>query len=214
MKHAAIVPIVFAACLFCLGAAAEEGRFLDLSGGQVPNSEAAGRFESAQDCGTRHDGFRIDPLPGDWLIPLAEQRSHRGFRGKATSTRRHSTLAVAKISPVAPKPLRLEDIRPALERKLKRAEENGRIRDSRCRISDGTRNGAPTLELRTECIDTGTAPESKMISVGFVVVTADNRMLVVSVSERSTDPDFRFDPDQAEAFFRAVRWNGDQSPQR
>lgn len=212
MKFAAVVPIVFAVSLVCLGAAAEgEGRFIDCRSAR-PDAEPAKRMVSAGEQGTRHTGFRVGPLPGDWVIPLAAQRPDRAFRGRASSTGRHSVLAEVRISPPAPAPLRMERVKAEMERGLKR-QEKGRIRDFRSTLTEGTRNGVPTLEIRTECTDAGTNPPSKMITRGFVVVTADNRMLVVSVSERSADRDFRFDLEQAEAFFRAVRWEGGgQSP--
>jgi len=211
MKFAAVVPIVCCLSLACLGAEQEGAHFIDCTGAVRADAEPAKRILSAGEHGTRHTGFRVGPLSGDWVIPLAAQRPDRAFRGRASSSGRHSVLAEVRISPPAPEPLRMERVKAEMERGLKR-QERGRIRDFRSKLTEGVRNGVPTLEIHTECTDAGTTPASKMITRGFVVVTGDNRMLVVSVSERSTDPDFRFDPDQAEAFFRAVRWNGDQSP--
>ena len=180
-------------------------------GGRQPDSGRAKRLEPARAAGTWHAGFRIDPIPGDWLIPLAAQRPDRAFRGTAFSSRRHSMVGDVRISPPAPEPLRMNLLKQAIERKMKR-QESERIRDFRFELSEGVRNGVPTLEIRTECTDAGTNPPSKMITRGFVVVTADNRMLAVNVSERSADPDFRFNTEEAEIFFRAVLWEGERTP--
>ena len=103
MKYAAVVSIIFAVSLVCLGAEKEEERFIDCRSA-LPQAETAKRMVPAGEQGTRHTGFRIGPLPGDWVIPLAAQRPDRAFRGRASSTGRHSVLAEVRISPPAPEP--------------------------------------------------------------------------------------------------------------
>ena len=148
-------------------------------------------------------GFSVDPLP-EWKR-FGESRHDRAFFGRKDSTRQRSVVAEVHLSPVAPRKLTMAEVRQAVETKMKQ-QETDRIKEFQFTLKETSLAGTPALETRTSCLDTGTKPISRIESRGFMVVTGSNRLLNITVSERSSEVGFRFDDKAAAEFFNAVHW--------
>ena len=150
-------------------------------------------------------GFTVKP-PLGWTAIRQSQSSDVAMWGRRDpKDPRHTAVAVVRISPEAPVKLTVADLRQAAEQKLKQ-QNTGRIRDFHSDLREGIRRGAPSLELRTRCVDTGVTPAARMVSYSFLLITPDNRLLVATVSERSSDAKFRFNAPEAAKFLDSVSW--------
>ena len=148
-------------------------------------------------------GFSVDPLP-NWK-QFGESRHDRAFFGRTDSTRQRSVVAKVRISPVAPRRLTMAEVRQAVETKMKQ-QETDRIKEFQFTLKETTLAGSPALEMRTSCLDSGTKPISRIEARGFMVITGSNRLLGITVSERSSEVGFRFDEKGATEFINAVHW--------
>ena len=166
---------------------------------------AAISVTAAEYVAPEYQGFQIDPLPG-WRLMPDRQRPDLALLGR-TDTRNphHTVVAEVRISPVAPRRLTMSEVRQAVEEKMKR-QETDRIREFKFTLKESVVSGTPALEIRTGCLDAGTRPISRMESLGFMLITRDNRLLSVTVSERSDEVGFRLDDKAAAEFFNAVHW--------
>lgn len=183
---------------------ADGGEYRDGSGAGI----GIGRSRTPERAaGAAHDGFRIDPTPGTaWLLIRSAQRPDFAQWAKPDPADvRHTTVAEVRISAPLPRPVTMEQLKKAMENKLKR-QETWRIRDFGYTLGEGMRRGMPSLEIHTECTDAGTSPVSRMFSDGFMLITRERRLLVVTVSERSNAPGFKYDGGNAREFMRFVRW--------
>ncbi len=150
-----------------------------------------------------YDGFAVD-VPPRWKV-FGKSRPDSAFFGRRDSTPRHSAVAVVRISPVAPRRLTMAEVRQAVEAKMKQ-QETDRIKEVKFTLKETVVADAPALEVRMSCLDKGTTPISRMESQTFLVITPTNRLLHMSVSERSSEVGTRFDDKAAAEFFKAVHW--------
>ena len=150
-----------------------------------------------------YDGFSVDVLTR-WKV-FGKQRPDCAFFGRRDSTRQHSVIAEVRISPVAQRRLTMAEVRQAVEAKMKR-QESDRIKEFKFTLKETSVAGDPALEVRTSCLDKGTTPISRMESQTFLVIAKTNRLISMSVSERSSEVGFRFDDKAAAEFFKAVHW--------
>lgn len=150
-------------------------------------------------------GFTVKPPPG-WTELKEGRKADRAVWGMSDpQDPRHTTIAIVRISRVSPVKLTVKDLKQAAEKQMEDIK-NSRIRDFHHDMREGTRLGVPSLELRTMCVDTGVTPAARMVSHSFLLVTPGNRMLSAIVSERSADPQFRFNAQEASKFLDAVSW--------
>ena len=152
-----------------------------------------------------YQGFSIDP-PSGWIVWEKRQKPNHAIWGKIDKAYiRHTILADVQISPPDVAKMSISDLQSKIEQSLKQ-QPPARIKDFQFEITQGSRRGTPTLEVRTQATDTGFAPTAKLFSRSFTLITPDKRLLTVTVSERSDQVDFKFDEQEAEKFFDAVSW--------
>ncbi len=153
------------------------------------------------------EGFAVTP-PAGWVASPKYQKPNHAMWGKIDRAYiRHTTIAEVRVSPPDPKLTldKLGDMARMLEKKMKQ-QETDRIKEFHFDLKQDSRRGTPTLELTTRCIDTGVKPAAQLHSRGFMLITPDNRLLVVTVSERSDQANFQFDEAGADEFLNAVSW--------
>lgn len=153
----------------------------------------------------QYEGFSITP-PEGWVVWAGHQAPGHALWGKIDRDNiRHTTLADVRISPPGAAKITLANLQSAMEQKLKQPSPP-RMKDFQFELTTGSRRGTPTLEVRTQCLDTGVTPAAKLYTYGFILITPDKRIFSAIISERSAQPNFQFNEAEAVKFLDGISW--------
>ncbi len=213
MKKITLLCAGFAAVLLsgCAGSAQLDGKkYNDYTGAFWARYGVGYQKDAETAMGAVHQGFRIDPMPGtDWVVLYHLQRPNFAMWGKkngAADVLPHTSEAQVHAAAVpGQKNFTYADLAKIVEGKL-RSGQNDKIKDMKYTVKEGTRNGAVSAEFQFEYKDYSTMPVSRIAAEGFLTVTKENKILAVTVMERSMDPKFKYTGADAKEFMSFLKW--------